>query len=245
MIKTAIILAGGSGERLRPFTEGTPKPMVKVGGYPMVEYQVAKLAEVGIKKIIFAAGYKAEVLKEYWNNESRIMNYGIEVVVSVEEIKLDTGGAIKKSILDHVKEDEPLIITNGDTFWPNLNLEEMFGDHQRMGGKATLLYVPLKTPWGISTLDENNKVIHFGEKKVIEGMWVSGGVYIADRSLVDLLPDVGPIEGEPFETLTQRGELYGYKYLDFWRAIDTAKDQTEVEKYLSENDVSGFPRKRE
>jgi NDP-sugar pyrophosphorylase family protein len=61
MVKTAIILAGGSGERLRPFTEGTPKPMVKVGGIPMVEYQIAKLSEAGIKKIIFAAGYKAEV----------------------------------------------------------------------------------------------------------------------------------------------------------------------------------------
>jgi mannose-1-phosphate guanylyltransferase len=162
------------------------------------------------------------------------------VVISVEETKLDTGGAIKKAILDHVKEDEPLIITNGDTFWPNLNLEEMCDEHQKMGGKATLLYVPLKTPWGISTLDESGKVIHFGEKKVIEGMWVSGGVYISDRSLVDLLPDVGPIEGEPFETLTDRGELYGYKYLDFWRAIDTAKDQTEVEKYLSETSSSSL-----
>jgi len=228
-IKDAIILAGGKGERLRPHTNDRPKPMVEVGGKPIFEYQLDQLIKGGVRRVVFACSYKREVLMDYVGDGSR---YGIKVLYSVEEEPLGRGGGIKKAmkVLGSFRDlEEKIIITNGDNLW-KLNINSLV--EKSDNALATVVVVPLRSPYGVVDFNQQDQIIGFKEKPILP-YWINAGIYVFNREIKDLLPDVGDHETETFPNLA-KDKFLVFKSQDYWRGVDTAKDLTDAEKEVEE-----------
>jgi NDP-sugar pyrophosphorylase family protein len=223
----AITIAGGEGQRLRPYTEDRPKPMVPVGGKPILEHQVEWLRNNGVSHVVVACGYMHEVIEDYFGDGSQ---WGVRISYSVEESPLGRGGALKQAY-QRVDDKQGLVIaTNGD----NINtqpLAPMLRQHQRTGAVATLLLTQLRSPYGIAQ-EKGKRILGFREKPLLHH-WLSAGVYVLSREFFAGLPDVGDHEDELFPRLANEGRLYGFRSRSYWKAIDTVKDLKEAEEALA------------
>ncbi len=228
-IRHAIILAGGKGERLRPYTEDRPKPMVLVGGKPILAYQLEQLKAAGIEEVVFALSYHKEALQEHVGKGEK---YGLRVNYSIEETPLGRGGGIKLAMkqLDHGDFEDVLVI-NGDNLW-KMDLPKLMTKHQEREAIVTLTVVPLKSPYGIVEFNEKSQVLGFKEKPVLPH-WVNAGIYIFSKEIERLLPDNGDHETETFPMLSKEKFLV-FTSTDYWRGVDTVKDLTEAEKEVAE-----------
>ena len=218
----AIILAGGKGERLRPFTDSCPKGMVKIEGKPILEYQIEWLKQYGIKEIIFACGYKNEIIRDYFKDGK---DFSVQIDYSIEDEPLGRGGAIKKA-WNTITDERAVIVMNGDVF-TEMDLNKAINAHkEKQGIIATVCMFPYKSPYGIVRVDNFGLVTSFEEKRTLP-YWVNGGIYIFEHALKAYLPENGDHELTTFPELALRGLLFGYKSLDYWKGIDTVKDMHE------------------
>lgn len=222
MIESAIILSGGEGKRLRPYTDDKPKPMIVVGDRPIVGYQVRQLVATGVKKIVFACSYRREVLQEYFGNGSK---FGFEAAYSVETTPLGTGGAIKKAMRLLPEGWAEVFVTNGDNLW-KLDLSAMAQKHKQRKAWATDFLTQLRSPYGLGEVDRHDQIEGFREKPLLP-YWLNGGVYVLSREIELLLPEVGAIETETFPKLP-KNKFIAFKSSDYWRGVDTAKDLEEA-----------------
>ncbi len=227
MVKHAIILTGGKGERLRPLTDKVPKPMVPVLDKPLVEYQVLWLVNQGIEHIVFACGYKYEVLKEYFKDGSE---WGIKIDYSIEEEPLGRGGAFKKALQFIPDEVELLYGGNGDEVIVE-PLEPWVEFHKKNQAMATLLLTKLVSPFGIVEITEEGMVTGFREKPELPH-WINSGVYIFSRKCIEMFPDIGDHEDQVFPYLTEQGKLFGFKATAFRGTVNTIKELKDLEKEL-------------
>lgn len=228
MVKYAIILAGGKGERLRPYTNDRPKPMVEVGGKPILAYQLTQLKKAGIEEVVFACSYHHEALQKHVDHGEK---YGIKALFSVEETPLGRGGGIKRAMSMLSEGWEYVVITNGDNLW-KLDVEGLIKKHQERVALATIVVVPLKSPYGIVEFNEEDEILGFKEKPILPH-WVNAGIYVFSREIEPLLPDEGDHEIETFPKLPSERFLV-FKSTDYWRGVDTVKDLTEAEKEVME-----------
>lgn len=227
MVTTAIILAGGKGERLRPLTNDRPKVMVEVAGQPILFWQVEWLKKHGIKKVILAVSYKYEVIQNFFNHGNKI---GVEIDYSIEDEPLGRGGAIKKAFSSKLIEgEENVVVTNGDII-TKFNLSNMVKSHEENKAMATLLIVPYLSRWGVVKLDEGDHILGFEEKPRLP-YWINGGIYVFSKDIEPLLPDLGDHESETFPKI-DRSKFIGFKDEGFWRAVDVVKDRSEAEAFL-------------
>ncbi len=218
----AIILAGGKGQRLSPFTNNCPKGMVKIEGKPILEYQIEWLKKNNIKDVIFACGYLSNVIKDYFGDGKK---FSINIQYSVEEEPLGRGGAVKKA-WELIDSKEPIIVMNGDIY-TEMDLNKAIKSHnEKKGSMATICIFPYKSPYGIVRLDKNGAVQSFDEKRTLP-YWVNGGIYIFEYSVKEYLPDKGDHETTTFPKLSEKGLINGYQCLDYWKGIDTVKDLNE------------------
>ena len=222
----AIILAGGKGERLRPFTDDRPKPMVEVLGIPIMGYQIQWLQAQGVRHIVISCGYRCEVIQHFFGDGQK---WGVHLDYSIEETPLGRGGGIKKAFSMLPSGDDPLVATNGDII-TNFNLHSMIDCHQRAGDLATILLTPFVSPYGIVEINDD-RVIGFREKPTLP-YWINGGIYILSPEIYSCLPDQGDHEDTTFPELSQEGKLGAFKSSAFWRAVDTVKDLSEVNREL-------------
>jgi NDP-sugar pyrophosphorylase family protein len=218
----AIIIAGGKGERLRPYTEDRPKAMIPVLGNPLLSFQLRLLSTHGFKKIAICCGYRNEVLKEHFGDGAK---FGVRIEYLVEDEPLGRGGALRRA-LEHVQAREPVLAMNGDSL-TNINLAELVAFHQRHNPAATLVAVPLRSPYGIIDVKDESVVCGFKEKPELP-FWINAGIYVLDPRIVDDLPSKGDHEEFTFPKLAQANQLRVYKTRAFWKTIDTVKDLTEV-----------------
>lgn len=228
MVKTAIILAGGKGERLRPFTDDRPKPMVEINGKPILAYQLEQLKAAGIKEVVFACSYHREALQKHLGSGEK---YGIKASFSIEETPLGRGGGIKKAMQMLSKGWESVIVVNGDNLW-KLDLAGLVKKHKENKAIATIVVVPLKSPYGIVEFNELDEILGFKEKPILPH-WVNAGIYVFSHEIEPLLPDEGDHEIETFPKLPTKRFLV-FKSTDYWRGVDTVKDLTEAEKEVVE-----------
>jgi NDP-sugar pyrophosphorylase family protein len=230
----ALILAGGKGERLRPLTDSLPKPLAPLNGKPILWYQVEWLKRAGVTHVIFLVGYRWEMVREYFGDGS---DYGIKPIYSVETSPLGRGGAIRTG-MDHVPEEEDtVIVLNGDIITaqdPNevlnhhLTRKEASPDHL-----ATIMVVPMVSPYGLVDLDEKSDVVGFREKVELPH-WINAGMYVFDRAIGSLMPELGDHEVLTFPTLAQQGRISAFKSRGFWRSVDSFKDLGEAEEYVKQ-----------
>jgi NDP-sugar pyrophosphorylase family protein len=231
----AIILAGGKGERLRPFTDDRPKPMVQILEKPILEYQVRWLASQGVRRIVFSCGYLHEVIERYFEDGEK---FGVEIRYAVEDEPLGRGGGIKLAWGELAHDDSPVIATNGDIM-TSFDLRAMLDAHHQAGALASMLTIPFVSQYGIVDLDDGGRVTGFRSEPVLP-YWVNGGVYVLEQAVRAMLPDKGDHEASTFPELAQEGKLLAFKSQAFWRAVDTVKDLTVVKDHLSKQLLAAF-----
>jgi NDP-sugar pyrophosphorylase family protein len=228
MTKHAIILAGGKGERLRPVTNDRPKPMVMIGGKPILAYQLEQMTKAGIEEVVFAVSYQKEILQSHVGNGEP---YGIKASYSIEDTPLGRGGGIKQAMRELSDDWKHVVITNGDNLW-KLDIASLTQMHEDRGALATIVVNPLRSPYGIVDFDEAYQILGYREKPILPH-WINSGVYVFSREIYDLLPDEGDHETETFPKLPKEKFLV-FKSEDYWRGVDTMKDLTEAEKEVKE-----------
>ena len=229
----ALILAGGRGERLRPLTDTLPKPMVPVVGKPILAHQVEWLKRASVTDVVFLAGYRWETIQDYFGDGQA---FGIHAHYSLEDTPLGRGGAIRKGI-SLVPEDEPFILAlNGDIITSE-RLDALLQRHRTRKNAdsshlATIMVVPMVSPYGLVDMDASDQVVGFREK-VEMPHWINAGVYVLERRIFAELPEVGDHENDAFPRLASSGQIAAYRSREFWRSVDSMKDLREAEEYLS------------
>ena len=215
-----VILAGGEGKRLRPLTDTVPKPLVRINGKPIIDYQIDLFKKLGVKEFVVLGGYKSGELYEHFSNYQ-----GANVTVVVEEKPLGTAGAIKSA--QREIGDVDFITLNGDIM-TDLDLSPLLLGEPRFLAKIAL--VPMVSPYGV-VKTFNDKVTGFIEKPMLKDVWVNAGFYWMGMGIFEHLPNSGSIEKEVFPKLADAGTLGFYKFQihdRFWRSVDTIKDFEEA-----------------
>jgi len=229
----ALILAGGKGERLRPFTEGRPKPMVEIMGIPILGYQVRWLVGQGVTDIVIACGYRHEVIQDYFGDGTKL---GSRIRYAIEETPLGRGGGLKQAM--RMTSGAFCVATNGDVL-TNVRVSDVVAHHQRSGDVATLVLAPFTSPHGIVDVADDDRIVGFFEKPDLP-YWINAGIYVMSRSILDWLPDVGDHETTTFPALVEERKLGAFKSRTYWRAVDTIKDLSEVTKELEQGLLEEF-----
>ncbi|MEX2430310.1 MAG: nucleotidyltransferase family protein [Dehalococcoidia bacterium] len=227
-VRTALVLAGGKGERLRPLTDDRPKPMVLVNGAPILEHHLAWLRSNGIERAVLLVGYLHQVIRDYFAFP-RIDGLTVECVG--EETPLGRGGAFRNGFAQAGVTDEVVIATNGDVL-TDQPLAPMLELHERAGALATLLLTQMVSPFGIVETDEQGRVRSFVEKPRLP-VWINGGAYVLSREIFEEFPVEGDHETTAFPRLAEAGRIAAFKSTAFWRSVESPKDLREAGDYLA------------
>jgi len=231
----AIILAGGKGERLRPYTEDRPKPMVEVLGVPILAYQMHWLQTQGVTEAVMACGYRHEVIRDYFGSGEK---WNLTIHYSVEAEPLGRGGAIRQAFGLFSSPPEWIIATNGDII-TNLRLDKVLAHHHDHGALATVVLTPYVSTYGLVEVNAEDRVIAFLEKPTLP-YWINAGIYVLSREVLGLFPDTGDHERTIFPHLAEQRQLSAYRSRDYWRAVDTVKDLNEVSRELERRLLTSF-----
>jgi glucose-1-phosphate cytidylyltransferase len=241
----AVILAGGLGTRISEETHLKPKPMIEIGGMPILWHIMKMYSSHGINDFIICCGYKGYVIKEYFANyflhtsdvtfdmttnsmevhERHAEPWKVTLVDTGEHTM--TGGRLKR-VAKYLAGEEAFCFTYGDGV-SDVNIAETIAFHQTHGKKATL--TATYPPGRFGALDiENNQVLHFKEKPKGDGGVINGGFFVLSPSVIDLIDnDSTTWEQRPLMTLAESGELMAYKYEGFWQPMDTLRDKMHLE----------------
>lgn len=214
----AFILCGGRGERLRPLTDNMPKPMVRVGGKPILEHQLELLSRHGIDEAVLLVGWCGGQVEEYFGDGGRL---GMRVSYSYEDPdrRLGTAGPIRAA-RDRI--DGTFIVMNGDIV-SDANIAGIVAFHVGMGCWGTVNMIDMPSPYGIIDL-EGSRIVRFREKPVLP-FKMNAGLYVLEPEVVDFMPDVGSIETDVFPKVAAMGKLCGYDSTGtYWSDVGTHKD---------------------
>ena len=239
----AVILAGGLGTRLSEETSLRPKPMVEIGGRPILWHILKIYSSHGINDFIICAGYKGYVIKEYFANYFLHMSdvtfdmsqntmevhhkkaepWRVTIVDTGDETM--TGGRIKR-VAKYI--DGPFCCTYGDGVG-NVDISSLIAFHQKSGRLATLTGVQPPGRFGAIQF-EDDRVLSFQEKPQGDGSWINGGFFVLDPAVIDYIEDDASIwERQPMERLASEKQLGIFRHHGFWRPMDTLRDKIELE----------------
>ena len=218
-----IILAGGFGTRISEESHLPPKPMIEIGGMPILWHIMKIYSKYGINDFVICCGYKGEIIKQYFN-QSDFSQWNIELV----DTGLDTmtGGRIKR-IEKYV--DDTFCLTYGDGL-SDVNIHELISFHKEKKSLGTLTAIHPPERFGVLTLSDYY-VTEFNEKHTGESSWINGGFFVFEPDLFDYLKDGDStiLEKKPLETLAQQKKLTAFKHTGFWHPMDTLRDKTYLE----------------
>lgn len=249
----AVILCGGRGTRLREETEFRPKPMVEVGGRPILWHIMKLYAHHGVDEFVLCTGYKGEMIKEYFLNYKALNNDFTVTLgekdkiefhdvheeshwkVTVADTGLDTqtGGRIEK-IRRYVEDDESFCVTYGDGV-ADVDISGLLAFHKAHDRIATVTTVQIPSRFGVLEVDSDHHVTHFVEKAPTEG-WVNGGFFVFDTKVFDYLSNV-MLEQEPLMNLTKDRQLMSWRHTGFWQPMDTFRESSMLNAMWDANDA--------
>lgn len=249
-----LILAGGFGTRLSEETDIRPKPMVEIGGKPILWHIMKTYSHYGINEFVILLGYKGYYIKEYFANyflhQSDVtidMSSGdIEVHNNSSEpwkvTLLDTGlnamtGARVKKAKDHIG-NEPFLLTYGDGV-ANVDIQATLDFHKKHGKLMTMTSAQPDGRFGALDINENDKVVAFKEKPKGDGSWINAGYFVCQPEVLDYIPqgDDAVLEQEPLKNLAKDGQIYTYKHNDFWMPMDSLRDKIKLNEMCESQDA--------
>lgn len=243
-----VILAGGLGTRISEETTIRPKPMIEIGGKPIIWHIMKIYEHYGHNDFIVCCGYKGHIIKEYFLN---YFLYNSDITVEVDKNKLDvlfsntesfkvtlvdtgintnTAGRIKK--IRKYLGDETFMLTYGDGVC-NVDINALINFHKQHGKYATLTSIRLPGRFGTVKTNDNNQVIDFKEKQEGEDMWINGGFFVLEPKIFDYLEgDMENVQWEkkPLGAIADDGQVVAYKHDGFWKCMDAMRDKIEMEE---------------
>ncbi len=242
-----VILAGGFGTRISEESHLRPKPMIEIGGMPIMWHIMKHYSAYGYNDFIICAGYKQQVIKEFFANYylhrsditfdftsgGKILvhnEYSEPWKVTVVDTGLNTmtGGRIKR-IRPHLN-GEPFMMTYGDGV-SDVDIDQLVRFHQEKGQMATLTAIQLTQRFGVIDIDEKQNVQEFREKTAQDGGFINGGFMVLEQGIFDLIEgDATVFEKYPLEQAAKTGQLNAYKHQGFWQPMDTMRDKELLEK---------------
>jgi glucose-1-phosphate cytidylyltransferase len=246
-----VLLAGGMGTRLSEETVVRPKPMVEIGGKPILWHIMKMYSHYGFNDFIVCLGYKGYMIKEYFANyflhtsdvTFDILHNQMEVHQKYAEpwkvTLVDTGdhtmtGGRVKRIQPYVNR-EPFLLTYGDGV-ADLNIAQLLAFHRAHGKHVTVTATQPIGRFGALTLDKDNVVKSFMEKPIGDGGWINGGFFVMQPDVFRYIADDSTtLEREPMEKLAGEGQLVAFKHYGFWQAMDTLRDKTHLEDLWGSN----------
>ncbi|ENK0837470.1 glucose-1-phosphate cytidylyltransferase [Clostridium botulinum] len=242
----AVILAGGYGTRLSEETTLKPKPMVEIGGKPILWHIMNIYSHFGINDFIVCCGYKGYIIKEYFYNyymhmsdltvdlhSGNIEYYNCKaepwkITLIDTGLNTMTGGRLKR-VKEHIG-NETFMLTYGDGV-ADVNISKLLQFHKRYGKVATVTAVQPSGRFGALNIDNNNNVNMFMEKADADGAWINGGFFVLESEVFDYIKDDSTIfEKEPLEGLAKDNKLNAYKHKGFWKPMDTLRDKNALEQ---------------
>ncbi|MBX9691139.1 MAG: nucleotidyltransferase family protein [Cyanobacteria bacterium] len=215
----AVVIAGGKGERLRPYTDQIPKPMVMVSGKPILAYLISWLTQHHIRRITICCGHLHHVILDYFGDGSR---FGAEIDYLIETEPLGRGGALRKALLHISGSTQEVLALNGDII-TNLNIGELTSHHMKSSCIATIVSVPMISPYGIVEIEDTGLVQGFRSRPTLP-YWINAGIYMLKQEIVNFFPEKGDHEITTFPLLARQGNLNAFQSTAFWRSIDTIQD---------------------
>jgi len=239
-----VILAGGFGTRLSEETDVKPKPMVEIGGKPILWHIMKIYSSHGFNEFVILLGYKGYVIKEYFSNyflhQSDVTidleNNSMEVHKNDCEpwkvtlldtgLKTMTGGRIKRAE-DHLG-DKPFLLTYGDGV-SNVDISDLVRFHQSHKKKITMTAVQTAGRYGALNIEKNGVISDFMEKPKGVGSWINGGFFVCEPEVINMISgDSTVFEQEPLTEIARAGDLVAYKHFGFWQCMDTLRDKREL-----------------
>lgn len=243
-----VLLAGGLGTRISEETTIKPKPMIEIGGKPIIWHIMKIYEHYGFNDFVVCCGYKGHLIKEYFIN---YFLYNSDITVELEKNVVDvhfsnsesfkvtlvdtglntnTAGRIKK-IEKHVK-GQRFMLTYGDGV-ADINIKELIKAHEKTGKLATLTSIQLPGRFGNIEIDENNVVTKFQEKPEGDGVWINGGFFVLEPGIFKYLEgDMEDVQWEkkPLIEIANDGQLGSYRHKGFWKCMDAMRDKIELEE---------------
>ncbi len=249
----AVILAGGLGTRMREETEYRPKPMVEVGGRPVIWHIMKGMAHHGIVDFVVCAGYRGDVIRDYFiNYEARTNDFTVHLgardsieyhdrhaesdwTITVAETGADTmtGGRVKR--VQRYVGGERCLVTYGDGL-ADIDIRKLIAFHEAHGKLATITTVRPISRFGVMDLGEDGLVEQFREKPITED-YVNAGFFIFEPEVFSYLDDGCILEREPLEKLAGDGQLMAYRHDGFWQPMDTFRESTMLNQMWADGDA--------
>lgn len=240
-----VILAGGLGTRISEETDLKPKPMIEVGGLPILWHIMKTYSFYGFHEFIICLGYRGYIIKEYFANYFLHMT---DVMIDISQNKIDilhkkaepwkitlidtglstmTGGRIKQ--IQKYVEDQTFFLTYGDGLC-NVNINDLLSFHKSHKSALTVTAVQPPGRFGTMNVSGESKVTTFQEKPKGDGNWCNGGFFVCDSPVFDEISGNEAIwEREPMENLAKKNEIIAYKHNDFWHPMDTLRDKLHLD----------------
>ncbi len=237
-----VLLAGGMGTRLSEATHRIPKPMVEIGGYPILWHIMKGYAHFGYNEFVILLGYKGFLIKKFFAD---YFLYRSDVTIDLDANKIEThasyaepwkvtlldtgqntmtGGRIKRA--EKHLADAPFMLTYGDGV-ANVNYDELMRFHQNHGKAITMTSIQPEGRFGLVMADEKNQVTAFREKPKGDTNWINGGFFVCEPSVLSYIPEDDAtcvFEQQPLCQLANDGEMFTYRHNGFWQCMDTIRD---------------------
>jgi len=249
-----VLLAGGFGTRLSEETDIRPKPMVEIGGKPILWHIMKIYSTYGFNEFVVLLGYKGYYIKEYFanyflhqsnvtfdlaNNNMEIHNSSSEpwrVTLLDTGLHSMTGGRIKKA--QEFIGDEPFMLTYGDGV-ANIDIDELLKFHKSHGKALTMTSAQPDGRFGALEISDDNQVLEFKEKPKGDGGWINAGYFVCEPKVFDYIlnDDSCVFEQAPLQTLAKEGEIYTYKHSGFWKPMDTLRDKIKLNELWGSGDA--------
>jgi len=250
-----VIFAGGLGSRIAEESHLKPKPMIEIGGRPILWHIMKYYEAFGFNEFIICLGYKGHIIKDYFLN---YFMYSSDLTISLKsgqtEIHSTDSNTFKVTLVDtgfetktagrlkriqQYLDNEDFMLTYGDGV-SNVDLNALLEFHKEHGKIATLTSVKPQQSFGRITFDDNGKILHFREKSQEDSIWINGGFFVLKPQVFDFIPenaDEVMWEDSPLEKLTECGDLYAYKHTGFWKCMDAIRDKMELDSLWESNEA--------
>jgi glucose-1-phosphate cytidylyltransferase len=241
-----LLLAGGLGTRISEETVVKPKPMVEIGGKPILWHIMKMYAKHGFKDFVVLLGYKGYYVKEYFmnyflhqndvtidlkNNKVEYFNNSAEdwkiTLIDTGEHSM-TGGRVKRA--KQIIGNEPFMLTYGDGV-SDVDIKKVYEFHKSHGKMLTVTAVQPEARYGMLDFKSETDVNGFSEKPIGEGGWINGGFFVCEPSVIDYISDDSTIwEREPMEAIARQNQMKAYRHHGFWQCMDTLRDKTKLQE---------------